>query len=37
MEVKISDHFTYRKLLKYVYPCIAMMIMTSIYGIVDQR
>lgn len=35
MEIKISDHFTYRKLLRFVFPSIIMMIFTSIYGVVD--
>ncbi len=35
MQIKISDTFTYKKLISYVLPCIAMMIMTSIYSIVD--
>lgn len=35
MEVRISDSFTYKKLITYVLPCVAMMIMTSIYSIVD--
>lgn len=35
MSVSLSDHFTYRKLLRFVFPCIIMMIVTSIYSIVD--
>ena len=35
MEIKLSDHFTYRRLLRFVLPSIGMMIFTSIYGIVD--
>ena len=35
MEIKLSDSFTYKKLIRYVLPCVAMMIMTSIYSIVD--
>lgn len=35
MEIKISDHFTYRKLLRFVFPSIIMMIFASIYGVVD--
>lgn len=34
MEIRLSDSFTYKKLIRYVLPCIAMMIMTSIYSIV---
>lgn len=35
MSVGLSDHFTYKKLLKFVAPCIIMMIVTSVYSIVD--
>ncbi len=35
MRIKLSDHFTYRKLLRFTLPSIAMMIFTSIYGVVD--
>ena len=35
MEIKLSDHFTYKRLLRFVIPSIGMMIFTSIYGIVD--
>ena len=35
MEIQLSDHFTYKKLLKFVLPSIVMMIFTSIYGVVD--
>ena len=35
MEIKLSDHFTYRRLLRFVLPSIVMMIFTSIYGVVD--
>ncbi len=35
MEIKLSDHFTYKKLLRFTVPSIAMMIFTSIYGVVD--
>ena len=34
-EIKLSDHFTYGKLLRFTLPSIAMMIFTSIYGVVD--
>ena len=33
--IKLSDHFTYGKLLRFTLPSIFMMIFTSIYGIVD--
>lgn len=35
MKIQLSEHFTYRKLLRFVLPSIIMMIFTSIYGIVD--
>lgn len=35
MEIKLSDHFTYRRLIRFVLPSIFMMIFTSIYGVVD--
>ena len=35
MEIKLSDHFTLGRLLRFVLPSIAMMIFTSIYGVVD--
>lgn len=35
MKIKLSDHFTYGRLFRFVLPSIAMMIFTSIYGVVD--
>lgn len=35
MQIQLSDHFTYKKLLRFTLPSIAMMIFTSIYGVVD--
>lgn len=35
MEIKLSDHFTYKRLFRFVIPSIVMMIFTSIYGVVD--
>ena len=35
MEIKLSDHFTYKRLFRFVLPSIIMMIFTSIYGVVD--
>lgn len=35
MKISLSDHFTYRKLLKFVAPSAVMMMFTSIYGVVD--
>lgn len=34
-KVGLSEHFTYRKLMRFVFPCIVMMIVTSVYTIVD--
>ena len=33
--IKLSDHFSYRRLLRFTLPSIVMMIFTSIYGVVD--
>lgn len=35
MQIQLSDHFTYKKLMRFTMPSIAMMIFTSIYGVVD--
>lgn len=35
MNINLSEHFNYRKLIKFTLPTIAMMIFTSIYGMVD--
>lgn len=35
MEIRLSDHFTYKKLLRFVLPSIAMMLVSTTYGIVD--
>ena len=35
MKIKLSDHFSYGKLIKFTLPTIIMMIFTSIYGVVD--
>lgn len=35
MKIQLSEHFTYRKLIKFTIPTIVMMIFTSIYGVVD--
>ena len=34
-KIKLSDHFGYRKLIRFTFPSIVMMLFTSIYGIVD--
>ncbi|MBR4288548.1 MAG: MATE family efflux transporter [Clostridia bacterium] len=33
--IRLSDHFTYKKLLRFTVPSIVMMVFTSIYGVVD--
>ena len=33
--IKLSEHFDYRKLLRYSFPSIIMLIFTAIYGVVD--
>ena len=35
MNIQLSDHFSYKKLICFVLPSIGMMIFTSIYGVVD--
>ena len=35
MKISLSDHFTYKKLLRFVLPSVIMMVFTSIYGVVD--
>ncbi len=34
-KIQLSDHFTCRRLLRFTLPSIAMMVFTSIYGVVD--
>lgn len=34
-QIKLSDHFSYRRLIRFAIPSVAMMIFTSIYGVVD--
>ena len=34
--IQISDHFNYRKLLRFTMPSIIMLVFTSIYGVVDD-
>lgn len=34
-QIQLSDHFSYRRLLRFTLPSISMMIFTSIYSIVD--
>lgn len=35
MKIQLSEHFTFKKLLRFVLPSIVMMIFTSVYGVVD--
>lgn len=35
MRIRLSDHYTYKTLLRFTLPSIVMMIFTSIYGVVD--
>ncbi len=35
MKIQLSDHFTYKRLLRFVLPSIVMMVFTSVYGVVD--
>ena len=35
--IRLSDHFSYSKLLRFTLPSICMMVFTSIYGVVDGR
>ena len=34
-KIQLSDHFTYSRLLRFVFPSIVMMVFTSIYVVVD--
>ena len=35
MNIQLSEHFTFRKLLRFTLPSMVMMVFTSIYGVVD--
>ena len=35
MKIQLSDHFSYGRLIRFVFPSIVMMIFISIYGVVD--
>lgn len=35
MNIQLSEHFSYTKLLRFVFPSIVMMVFISIYGVVD--
>lgn len=33
--IQLSDHFSYRRLLRFTFPSIIMLVFTSVYGVVD--
>lgn len=35
MNIQLSDHFSYKKLMRFTFPSIIMLVFTSIYGVVD--
>ena len=35
MKIQLSDHFSYKRLLRFVAPSILMLLCTSVYSIVD--
>ncbi len=35
MKIQLSDHFTYGRLILFTLPSVAMMVFTSVYGVVD--
>ncbi len=35
MNIQLSDHFHYRRLIRFTMPSVVMMVFTSIYGVVD--
>ncbi len=35
MQIQLSDHFDFKKLIRFTVPSIIMMVFTSIYGVVD--
>ena len=35
MNIQLSDHFTYKKLLRFTFPSIVMLVFSSIYAVVD--
>lgn len=35
MNIQLSEHFTYSKLVRFTFPSVVMMVFTSIYGVVD--
>ena len=37
MHISLSEHFNYRKLLRFTFPSIIMMIFTSVYGVYPEE
>lgn len=35
MRIQLSDHFDYKRLLKFTFPSMVMMVFTSVYSVVD--
>ena len=35
MPIRLSDHFSYQKLMRFTLPSMIMMIFTSVYGVID--
>lgn len=35
MPIRLSDHFSYQKLMRFTFPSMIMMIFTSVYGVID--
>lgn len=35
MKIQISDHFTFKRLIRFILPSVFMMIVTSFYGVID--
>lgn len=35
MSIQLSEHFTYKKLLRFTFPSMVMMVFSSVYGVVD--
>ena len=35
MSIHLSDHFSYRRMLRFSLPSVCMIVFTSIYGVVD--
>ena len=35
MRIQLSDHFDYKRLLRFTFPSMVMMVFTSLYSVVD--